>query len=81
MLVDYGENIRLVDIALLPKFRKQGYGSAAIRELFELGKPVTLHVSIDNPARNLYERLGFVEVARDEVYAEMRRESPRSREL
>ncbi len=56
--------IRLVDIALLPDFRRRGAGTELLRRLFAegtaAGKPVTIHVEIFNPARSLYERLGFV---------------------
>lgn len=58
----------LMDITLLPSFRKRGIGSAIIRELLAeavgANKPVTLHVEQWNPdARRLYRNLGFVELA------------------
>jgi len=55
--------LRLVDIALLPAFRRRGAGTELIHRLFSeaagTGTPVTIHVEIFNPARALYERLGF----------------------
>ena len=55
--------IRLVDITLLPEFRKGGIGTSLLRELLAegeaAGKPVTIHVEVFNPAMRLYERLGF----------------------
>ncbi|HKI04914.1 MAG TPA: GNAT family N-acetyltransferase [Thermoanaerobaculia bacterium] len=55
--------IRLVDITLLPEFRKGGLGTSILRELLAegetAGKPVTIHVEIYNPAMRLYERLKF----------------------
>ena len=36
------------------------------------GKPLTIHVETNNPARRLYERLGFVEQADKGVYLLMR---------
>ena len=55
--------IRLIDIALLPAFRGRGIGTALIRGLCEeatrVGACVGIHVEIFNPARALYERLGF----------------------
>jgi GNAT superfamily N-acetyltransferase len=55
--------IRLVDITLLPEYRKGGIGSSILRDLLAegetAGKPVTIHVEIYNPAMRLYERLGF----------------------
>jgi ribosomal protein S18 acetylase RimI-like enzyme len=55
--------IRLVDITLLPEFRKGGIGTSLLRDLLTegeaAGKPVTIHVEVFNPAMRLYERLGF----------------------
>jgi ribosomal protein S18 acetylase RimI-like enzyme len=58
------KEIRLVDIALLPAFRRHGAATELIQGLFseasERNVPLTIHVEIFNPARALYERLGFV---------------------
>lgn len=55
--------IRLIDVALLPEFRRHGLGSALLGDLLDearrAGKPVTIHVERMNPALRLYERLGF----------------------
>ncbi|MFY9821540.1 MAG: GNAT family N-acetyltransferase [Thermoanaerobaculia bacterium] len=55
--------IRLVDIAFLPEFRKGGLGTSILHDLLgegeAAGKPVTIHVEVYNPAMRLYERLGF----------------------
>jgi GNAT superfamily N-acetyltransferase len=60
------DDIRLVDITLLPDFRKGGLGTSILHDLLaegrEAGKPVTIHVEVFNPAMRLYERLGFVPV-------------------
>jgi GNAT superfamily N-acetyltransferase len=51
-------------IFLLPRFQRRGIGSTLIGQLIEradsAGKPLRLRVLIVNPARSLYERLGFV---------------------
>jgi GNAT superfamily N-acetyltransferase len=64
--------IRLVDITLLPEFRKGGFGTAILHDLLAegeaTGKPVTIHVEIYNPAMRLYERLGFRSVEDRGVY-------------
>jgi ribosomal protein S18 acetylase RimI-like enzyme len=58
------EEIRIIDIALLPEHRGRGLGGALIQSLLdeaaEAGKRVTIHVELENPARHLYDRLGFV---------------------
>ncbi|TQV85343.1 GNAT family N-acetyltransferase [Aliikangiella coralliicola] len=72
--VDYwDEEIRIVDIALMPSFRQLGLGSYLLKDLFskaeKLKQPVSIHVERHNPARRLYERLGFeIKGAHDEIY-------------
>lgn len=66
---------RLIDIALLPPFRGQGAGTELIRRLFSeataSSRSVTIHVEIFNPARALYERLGFVSKGEQGMYVLM----------
>jgi GNAT superfamily N-acetyltransferase len=68
--------VRIVDIALLPEHRGTGIGSALITALQEeaaaAGLPLALHVETGNRAANLYRRLGFVIDAADSVYNAMR---------
>ena len=57
------DEIRIVDIALLPEHRSRGIGTSLLGELLReadaAGKSVTIHVERLNPALRLYERLGF----------------------
>jgi ribosomal protein S18 acetylase RimI-like enzyme len=57
------EEIRIVDIALLPECRGAGIGGGLIRdvqaEAGRTGKRLTIHVERTNPALRLYRRLGF----------------------
>ena len=66
------EEIRIVDVALLPEHRGAGIGSALIRdalaEALDAGKPVRIHVERLNPALSLYGRLGFVPTGDAGVY-------------
>ncbi|MEM1270029.1 MAG: N-acetyltransferase [Bacteroidota bacterium] len=55
------DDVRLVDIALLPEYRDQGIGRSLIEVLIEQAgdRPVTFHVFFGSPAIRLYYRLGF----------------------
>lgn len=68
---------RIMDIAILPAHRNRGFGTLLLREILDeadrVGKPVSIHVEIHNPARTLYDRLGFVPVEERGVYLLMRR--------
>jgi ribosomal protein S18 acetylase RimI-like enzyme len=70
------DEIRLIDIALLPAFRRRGIGTDLLERLFDEAAssvvPVTIHVELHNPARALYERLGFVVQGEQGLYALMR---------
>ena len=61
------ENI-LLFVAVLPETRGKGIGGRLIKHcLAQVDGDVKLHVEYENPAKRLYERLGF-----DTKYAEMR---------
>ncbi len=61
------ENI-LVYIAVDEKFRGKGYGRELMNKAIDIAEgDVKLHVEYDNPARFLYEKLGFTS-----KYMEMR---------
>lgn len=70
-----GDHIRLIDIAVLPRYRNMGIGTRLIRELIAegrvSGRPLRLHVAKDNRAARLYRRLGFSVVREDAIYCEM----------
>jgi ribosomal protein S18 acetylase RimI-like enzyme len=76
MFVDENDRaITLVDVALLPEYRNRGIGRQLLDDLLSRAasarKPVGLHVMKTNPARNLYQRLGFHDVNEDSMYYEM----------
>ncbi|WP_144394698.1 GNAT family N-acetyltransferase [Pleionea sediminis] len=64
LFIDYWDNeIRIVDIALMPDYRNMGLGTHYFQQLFDearqTNRSVTIHVEHNNPAKKLYERLGF----------------------
>lgn len=67
--------IRIMDITLLPSWRKQGIGAALFdalkREALATRRKLSIHVEIFNRAARLYERLGFQRISRDGVYCLM----------
>jgi len=69
--------LHIIDVALLPAQRGRGIGSILLRnflaEADAAGLAVTLHVQTQNPARRLYERLGFRRREAGPVYEFMER--------
>lgn len=70
-----GDCILLMDIALLSEFRRLGIGTLIMQDLIAeaalTNRAVRLHVEVFNPARKLYERLGFVKSGEQGLYHEM----------
>ena len=60
------QEIRIVDVALLPQHRNSGIGTYLIRELLaeaaRLGKPFRTQVIRSSAALGLFERLGIVKI-------------------
>ena len=66
---------RIVDIALIPQWRRKGIGAKMLGDILKeaggQGKAVGIHVEHNNPALNLYKRLGFKKIADTGVYFHM----------
>lgn len=69
--------LRLIDVIVAPASRGRGIGTALVQWLVERadrdGLALTLHVEPWNPARRLYERLGFESIEVRGIYEFMRR--------
>lgn len=70
-------DIRIIDIALLPEYRNQSIGTSILKDLQQycdrVKKTLSIHVEQFNPAKNLYERLGFIHAETyDQVYILMK---------
>jgi len=63
---------RVLDIALLPEHRGTGIGTRLLSEILAeaaaAGTPVQVHVERYNPARHLYDRLGFRQIEDQGIY-------------
>lgn len=70
--------IRLLDITLLPEFRGKGIGKALLQQLIErsnkMQKKLSLHVEASNPILKLYQRLGFIYIKNNGRHYYMERE-------
>ncbi|RMF80917.1 MAG: N-acetyltransferase [Chloroflexi bacterium] len=66
------DEIRLMDIALLPEHRNKGLGTRLMNDILDEARqkklPVRIHVEKFNPALRLYQRLGFYELEDKGVY-------------
>ena len=66
------DEIRIIDIALLPANRGNGIGGRILEDILAQAqkshKPVRIHVEKNNPAMRLYRRLGFFPVEDQGVY-------------
>jgi ribosomal protein S18 acetylase RimI-like enzyme len=62
-VLDEGDYVVLDEVVVAPDAQRRGLGTALVGEVLEdaarRGLPVRLSVLVNNPARRLYERLGF----------------------
>ena len=62
------QEIRILDITILPEYRNQGTGTSLIKELIDEAarvlKPLNIYVEFYNPSLRFFERLGFLKVDR-----------------
>lgn len=75
ILQESPQDIRLIDVSLVPEYRNGGIGTALLKGLQDKaaahGKRIRLHVIRSNLAVSLYERLGFRVAEGDGIYAAM----------
>jgi ribosomal protein S18 acetylase RimI-like enzyme len=76
---DTGPKIFLKQLYIMPAQQRRGIGTEVMRRLItewqQTGKPIVLGVLKNNPARWLYERLGFSVVGETEMKYIMRRDT------
>lgn len=73
------EEMRLMEITLLPAWRGRGIARLLLRQLIDWCEaralPISLHVEPFNPAQAWYQRLGFRAIEQRGIYQFMRREA------
>jgi GNAT superfamily N-acetyltransferase len=71
-LAKWEAEVRIIDISLVERARSRGWGGAIIEDVIEWartsGKPTSIHVEKNNPARRLYSRLGFLVAVDKGIY-------------
>ena len=69
------DNIHVIDIALIASLRGRGAGRMLLEEILDearsTGKSVGIYVEQFNPARRLYDRLGFRQMVTAGLYHRM----------
>jgi ribosomal protein S18 acetylase RimI-like enzyme len=72
---DRGDEVFLASVELVPEIQRRGVGGEIVRSVLtdaaERNIPVRLQVLRQNPARRLYERLGFRLVGETATHVEM----------
>jgi ribosomal protein S18 acetylase RimI-like enzyme len=63
--------LRILDLTVLPRYRRSGIGTWLIRELLreaeETGRPVQIYVETFSASLNLFKRLGFSSIAEEGI--------------
>lgn len=66
------DQLRIVDVTVLPEARNAGIGSFLLKELqgeaYRNGKPLRIYVENFNPSLRLFERLGFKPIEEQGVH-------------
>lgn len=66
------DQIRIVDITLLPQYRRDGVGTYLITQLIHEAtstqRPLRIYVETFNPSLNLFHRLGFTRTAQNGMH-------------
>jgi ribosomal protein S18 acetylase RimI-like enzyme len=75
LVARWPEEIRIVDISILPEHRGHGAGTLLLRRLRDeaaaAGKCLSVHVERENRALRLYQRLGFRRAGEHGVHLRM----------
>jgi ribosomal protein S18 acetylase RimI-like enzyme len=77
-LREASDRVHLVELQMLPEYQGQGFGSALLRDQIERAERnqqcLILRVLLENRARDLYARHGFVITGRTDTHYSMERQ-------
>jgi len=66
------DQLRIIDITILPEERGRGLGTSILRDLMTeaaaMGKPLRIYVESFNPSLRLFERLGFSKIEEEGIH-------------
>lgn len=73
------DRLHIRQLQIMPEFHNGGIGSKVValvkQKALERGLPVTLNVLLENPAKRLYEREGFITEGQTDLEYQMRWQS------
>ena len=68
-LCELDDEIRIIDISIMPEFRGKGIGAKIISDILrDAAKPVRIYLESFNPSQALFKRLGFAPVSDEGIY-------------
>ena len=78
-IAELADEIRIIDITILPEYRRQGIGTKLVKDILQTGvrsrKSVQIYVENFNPSARLFSRLGFQPISEQGVHVLWRSES------
>lgn len=83
-IAELADEIRIIDITILPEHRNQGIGTKLVKDVLQTGadkkKPVQIYIENFNRSAQLFSRLDFKPVSEQGIHVLWRRESARAQQ-
>ena len=68
-LAELDDEIRIIDLTILPEYRGKGFGSEIISDILQkAAKPVRIYLESFNQSNDLFKRFGFHKISDEGVY-------------
>jgi GNAT superfamily N-acetyltransferase len=82
-IAELADEIRIIDMTILPEHRSQGIGTKLVKDVLQIGadkrKPVQIYIENFNRSAQLFSRLGFEPISEQGVHVLWRSESASGR--